>query len=135
MRRYLMEGEIVSTHIKATEDTTLAKLSFIDQFKLLLTKFSNNDEAELHAAEKMSAVSLRMRASLKKLFTEATKPIEEGKRTSVTLQVSSKYIPYIDDVIDPIRGMGRYYEFEVRKKDLPVNVEYMFIVRIQRKVS
>ena len=130
-----MEGEIVSSHIKATESTTLAKLSFLDQFKLLLTKFNNSDVAELDAAEKLSGVALRMRASLQKLFTEAAKGIESGEHQSVTLSVSSKYIPYLDDTIHSTRGMGRNNDFEVYKKDLPVNVDYMFIIKIKRKVT
>lgn len=130
-----MEGEVVSTHIKATENTTLAKLGFIDQFKLLIHKFSNDDVAELDAAEKLSSVALRMRASLQKLFIEAAKGLESGEHQSVTLQVSSKYLPYMDDVIHPIKGLGRYYDFEVFKKDLPPNVDYMFVIKIKRKVS
>ena len=130
-----MEGEVVSTHIKATENTTLAKLGFIDQFKLLIHKFSNDDVAELDAAEKLSSVALRMRASLQKLFIEAAKGLESGEHQSVTLQGSSKYLPYMDDVIHPTKGLGRYYDFEVFKKDLPPNVDYMFVIKIKRKVS
>lgn len=130
-----MEGEVVSTHIKATENTTLAKLGFIDQFKLLIHKFSNDDVAELDAAEKLSSVALRMRASLQKLFIEAAKGLESGEHQSVTLQVSSKYLPYMDDVVHPTKGLGRYYDFEVFKKDLPPNVDYMFVIKIKRKVS
>ena len=130
-----MEGEVVSTHIKATENTTLAKLGFIDQFKLLIHRFSNDDVAELDAAEKLSSVALRMRASLQKLFIEAAKGLESGEHQSVTLQVSSKYLPYMDDVIHPTKGLGRYYDFEVFKKDLPPNVDYMFVIKIKRKVS
>lgn len=130
-----MEGEVVSTHIKATENTTLAKLGFIDQFKLLIHRFSNDDVAELDAAEKLSALDMKMRASLQKLFTEAAKSLESGDHQSVTLQVSSKYLPYYDDVTHPTKGLGRYYYFEVFKKDLPPNVDYMFVVKIKRKVS
>ena len=46
-----MEGEVISTHIKVTENTTVAKMSVIDQIKLLLRKFGNDDAAELNAAE------------------------------------------------------------------------------------
>lgn len=130
-----MEGEVVNVAIKATEHTTLAKLSFTDQFKLLLRKFSNDDVAELDAAEKLSAVQLRMQASLRRLFTTATEGLKDGKHQSVTLQVSSKYKPYLDDVIDVKRGLGRYYDFDVMDKDLPVNVDYMFIVKIKKKVT
>lgn len=130
-----MEGEIISTHIKATENTTLAKLSVFDQIKLLITKFSNDDVAELDAAEKLSAVQLRMQASLMKLFKKAAEGLESGEHTEVTLSVSSKYIPYMDEVINPIHGLGRYYDFEVFKQDLPLNVDYMIIVKIKRKVT
>lgn len=130
-----MKGEVVSTHIKATETTTLAKMSFFDQFKLLISKFNNSDAAELDAAEKLSQVTLKMRASLQNLFTKAAEGLDEGAHQSVTLEVSSKFLPYLDDVISETRGMGRYYKFDVVNRDLPVTVEYKFIVRISRKVT
>lgn len=130
-----MEGEVISRRIKPTENTTLAKLSFLDQFKLLISKFNNNDAAELDAAEKLSRTTLRMEASLQNLFTNATEGFDEGEHTSVTLQVSSKYLPYLDDVINERNGMGRFYDFEVTTRDLPLTVEYFFIVRISRRVT
>lgn len=130
-----MEGEIISSRVKATESTTIAKLTVFDQIKLLLHKFNNDDVAELDAAEKLASTQLRMQASLTKLFKTAAKGLETGEHTMVTLSVSSKYIPYIDDVIDKKRGLGRFYDFEVIKQDLPINVDYMFIVKIRRKVT
>lgn len=128
-------SEIVSRRIKVTEDTTLAKLGVFDQIKLLISKFNNNDVAELDAAEKLSGAAARMKASLIKLINTATEDLHDGTRQSVTMQVSSKYLPYLDDVIDPVRGEGRYYSFEVHKKDLPVTVEYKFLLIVKRKVS
>lgn len=130
-----MEGEVVNIAIKATEHTTLAKLSVWDQFKLALKKFSNEDVAELDAAEKLSGVTLRMQASLQRLFTTAAEGLKDGQHQSVTLQVSSKYIPYLDDVIDPEKGMGRYYDFNMVTRDLPINVDYMFVVTISKKAT
>ena len=130
-----MNGDIVSRRIKATESTTLAKLSMMDQLKMLIHKFNNNDVAELDAAEKVSRSSLRMRAALQRLFLTAVEGLDEGAHESVTLQVSSKFIPYLDAVIDKERGMGRYYDFKVIKRDLPINVEFMFMVTITRKVT
>lgn len=131
----MMNGELVSTHIKATENTTVAKLSVIDQIKLLFHKVSNEDAAELDAAEKLSASQLREKASLMSLFDGATKKITDGEAQSVTLQVSSRYIPYLDEVTDAKYGMGRFFDFEIKKKDLPINVDYKFLVIISRKVS
>lgn len=130
-----MEGEVISTRIKPTESTTVAKLSVTDQIKLLFSKFSNDDSAELAANEKVSAIALSMRASLQKLFKGAAEGIDSGVNTSVTLKVSSKYIPYLDDVIDERKGLGRYYKFEVSNRDLPINIDYSFIVTIRKKVE
>ncbi len=130
-----MNGEVVSSHIKATESTTLAKLSFFDQLKLLIHKFNNDDVAELDAAEKLSSVALSMKASLMNLLKTAAEPIEKGERQSVTLSVSSKYIPYLDDVIDSHKGLGRYYDFDVKLQDLPINVDYQFVIKMKRKVT
>jgi hypothetical protein len=76
-----------------------------------------------------------MEASLTKLLRTAAQQLESGEHDSVTLSVSSKYIPYLDEVIHPVRGLGRYYTFEIFKQDLPINVDYMFIVKIRRKVT
>lgn len=118
-----------------TEDTTLAKLGVLDQIKLLISKFNNNDVAELDAAEKLSGAAARMKASLLKLIKTAAKDMQDGTVQSVTMQVSSKYLPYLDDVIDPVRGEGRYYDFEVYKKDLPITFDYKFLLVIKRKVT
>lgn len=130
-----MEGEVISTRIKATENTTLAKLGLFDQIKLLISKFNNDEVAELKAQETLSINALRMQASLEKLIRTAAKDIDGINHKSVTLSVSSKYIPYMDEVIDEKYGLGRYYNFTVHKKNLPINVEYMFIIKVERKVT
>lgn len=130
-----MEGEVVSTHIKVTENTTVAKMGVMDQIKLLLRKFNNDDVAELNAAEKLSASQLKLKASLMRLFETAVEGFDSGQHHSVTLSVSSRYLPFLDEVIDERYGMGRFYDFTVHKKDLPATVEYKFIVEIRKRVS
>ena len=130
-----MEGEVISSRIKPTESTTLAKLNVFDQIKLLISKLNNDAVSELNAAEKLSASELKMTASLEKLFNTAIEEMQKGEHTSVTIQVSSKYIPYLDRVIDERHGLGRFYTFDVRKKDLPLNVKYMFMVKISKRVT
>lgn len=130
-----MDGEVISTRIKATENTTLAKLGVFDQIKLLISKFNNDEVAELKAQETLSINALQMQASLEKLIRKAAEGLDGVGHSSVTLSVSSKYIPYMDDVLDEKYGLGRYYKFTVHKKNLPINVEYMFTIRVERKVS
>lgn len=130
-----MDNEVICTRIKATENTTLAKLTVLDQIKMLISSFSNNDAAELDAREKLSVGELRKKASLNLLLTQAADAMKERGSNSVTLAVSSSYLPYIDEVIDPIYGLGRYYKFEIYKKKLPFNVNYNMVVRMSRRVT
>lgn len=131
----MIDGEYVGSRIKPTENTALVKLSVIDQFKLILSKIANNDVAELDANEKLSVNALRMKASLTNLFQTAISKIETGEKNSCMLEVSSEYIPFLDDVIDPEYGLGRFYNFTVYKKDLPITVKFKFLIKIERKVT
>lgn len=131
----MYNAEVVSTRIKPTEETTLAKLSMLDQLKLLFSKFSSDDAAELDAAEKLSVASLRMKASLTKLIETAIKEMNKNNKNSFVLAVSSEYLPYLDDVIGEEHGLGQFYKFTVFKKDLPVNVKYKMFIQVERKVT
>lgn len=129
----MVEKEFITKAIKPDENTTLAKLSLTDMIRLLFSKISNNDVAELDANEKLSASYLKNVASLSKFIDKATERIINGTEKSVTVQLSSEYLPFIDEVIDPINGKGRYFNFEVYKKDLPQSVKHKFIVKISKK--
>lgn len=128
-------GELVETHIKPTENTTLAKLTLFDQIKMLIAHFAKNDAAELDAMEKVSASELKMKASLNKFFEEAGKEMKARNSSSVTLSINSDYLPYLDEVIDPVTGFGRYYVFKVYERQLPFNLSYNVVIRMYRKVS
>lgn len=130
----MVEKEFITKAIKPDENTTLAKLSLTDMIRLLLfSKISNNDVAELDANEKLSASYLKNVASLSKFIDKATERIVNGTEKSVTVQLSSEYLPFIDEVTDPINGKGRYFNFEIYKKDLPQSVKHKFIVKISKK--
>ena len=47
--------------------------------------------------------------------------------------VSNVYTVF--EVIDEKHGLGRFYKITVFKKDLPVNVDYKFVIRVERKVT
>lgn len=129
----MVEKEFITKAIKPDENTTLAKLSLTDMIRLLFSKISNNDVAELDANEKLSASYLKNVASLSKFIDKATERVINGTEKSVTVQLSSEYLPFIDEVIDPVNGKGRYFNFEVYKKDLPQSVKHKFIVKISKK--
>lgn len=130
-----MEKTEVCRTIKLTDNVNAAELGVLDQFRLLISKVSNSDEAELDAKQKKSAGEMSKKAALERLFDRAVEKMQELGETQVVLGVSSEFLPYVDEVTDPIRGKGRFYDFEVYKKEYPISVRHRFTVVIKTKVS
>ena len=130
-----MEKKEVCRSVKLTDSINVAELGFFDHLRLLFSKLSNSDEAELDAKRQVTAEAMRRKAALESLFNGALKKMSDLGESSVTLGVSSEFLPCLDEVIDKEHGMGRFYDFEVHKQDLPMTVRHKFTVIIRTKVS
>lgn len=128
-----MEKEKIYSHIKVTEDTTLAKLSTFDHIKLLFSKLHSDDVNELAAAGQLTTQQWRLKASLYNFIKSILDTMTKNNRHSATAQLSSKYMPYFDDICNDVTGFGRFYNFELEKKDLPASVDYLMMLRISKK--
>ncbi len=131
----VMEKTEVCRNVKLTDSINVTELGFFDHLRLLLSRVSNSDEAELDARQQVTAEHMRRKAALENLFSNALKRMNEVGKSSVTLGVSSEFLPCLDEVIDKEYGMGRFYTFEVYKKNLPSTVKHKFTVVIRTKVS
>lgn len=119
--------------VKVSDTTKPQSLSVFDQINLLMSRVGDKDIAELDAIEKMNSVKVQQMSSLTKFFEKAIHVMNEANYNSVTVEVPSTYLPYIDDVISEENGLGRFYKFDVYKKDIPINVKHTFIVRVFKK--
>lgn len=131
----MAERKEVYRSVKLTDDINAAELSVVDQIRLLLAKVSNADEAELDAQTKLSREKLRRVSALNRLLTTAIEKMQSKGESSVTIGVSSEFLPYIDEVVDKKFGLGRFYDISVYKKDLPSTVKHLFTVVIKTKIS
>ena len=129
----MAEKQEVYRSIKLDDNTNRAALGLVDQIKLILSSISHNDDSELDVAEKLSVNKLKQVASLNSLLNKAIERMKELGKTSVTLNVSSKYLPYIDDAVSVEKGLGRYYDIQVFKRNLSMSVQHYFVVRITMK--
>lgn len=130
----MAEKKEVCRSIKLTENINTAALSITDQLRLLFSRATNNDEAELDARTKYNVENARRMSALNNLLTKAVDRMQELGESKVTIGVSSEFLPYIDDVVDAKRGLGRYYDIEVRKKDLPHTIRHKFTVVISKRI-
>lgn len=129
----MLNGKEVYRSLEVTEDIQTAKLGILDQIRLITANLSNNDIAELDAMEKLSVDRLRKISSLSIFIEKTTDKMKKLGEKSATVKLSSEYLPYLDEVIDKKSGFGRYYEFNVMKKDIPLSVRHTFIMKISKK--
>ena len=117
-----------------SDDLNTANLSITDELRLLFQNVGNEDVIALDAQTKLIKEQIVKKAALTRLLQTACDKMKEKNEEGVTLSVSSTFLPFIDEVVDPIDGMGRFYHFEVlRNNDIPPEVKYYFIVRIEKK--
>lgn len=128
------EPKEVSRSPRMDDNVTLTSLSPIDTLRLIMTKLTHDDSAELDNAEKLSAERLKKVGSLTKLFERATTKMNNLRKKSVTLQIASSYLPYIDEVTNQKTGLGQFYDFNYNKDTgIPVSVPHFFICEVRVK--
>lgn len=128
-------GKEVCRHIKITDNLKTSTLSVADQIRLLFSKVSNSDVAELDAMEKVSAERLKQIARLSRFIDKVTSRLSDSDVDSATVALSSEFIPYFDEVFDPVHGKGRFYKFTVHERDIHLDIQYKVVVHIQKKYS
>ncbi len=131
-----MEGlKEVSRSVVVDDNVNLTMLSFPDMVRLVISTFNKDEAAELETVEKLSKERLKKLGSLDDFFRRATDKMERLHQTSVTCNLSSSYLPYIDEVISSKSGWGRFYDIEYHKTDIPINVKHKFICVIRKKTA
>lgn len=131
----IIEGaKEVARSPKIDDNVNLARLSAIDTFRLVLTKVRKNDMDELDNAEKISTEKLKRLGALNSLIEASVDEMNRRNKESVTLNVSSKFLPYIDECVDSDTGWGRFYDIDVQKRNIPANVHHYFLVVIRKRV-
>ncbi|MCI9050713.1 MAG: hypothetical protein HFI05_02125 [Lachnospiraceae bacterium] len=131
----MLGGKEVYRSVKLSDNINPVSLSIVDQVRLMFAKLSNDDVAELDINEKLTINRIQKIAALDTFINKALRRMQDMGKNSVVISLSSEFLPYIDEVIDPIYGQGRFYEFEIIKRNIPINVKHSFIVKIKKKWS
>lgn len=127
-----MKGKKLFSFIEVTEETPIAKLSILEQIRLLIVKLSNENREQLKAQDAETQEILRLQANLLEFFEKSTAPLREGKETKVAVQVSSKFLPVLDTVLQS-NSIRTFYDVEVIKPDIEYDIDYFFKVILEVK--
>ena len=132
-----MTGKKVEIYrsVKLTDNVKATELSTLDKIRLLLSKVGNDAEMELDTAEKLSADTLRKQAALSQFLDKAIDNMIKRDYESVTVKIPSDFKPYLNAVINPVDGKGRYYDFKVTDPRNTMDIKYNIIIRIYRKIT
>lgn len=116
------------------DNVTLTSLSLLDLWRLIMDRLSHDDSIELDNAEKISVERLKKVGSLTRLIEKATRKMNSLRKNQVVLQISSSYLPYIDEITDEKTGLGQFYDFEYNKNTgIPSTIKHFFLCTIRTK--
>lgn len=128
----MAKGKKLFSFLEVTEETPIQKLTVTEQFRLLVRKLTNSDREQLRADDAETVFQLTLQANLLEFITKATERLRMGSERSVTMQISSKFLPVLDSVL---RGptIAPFYTCTVYKPDIDFDVDYFFKLRLEVK--
>ena len=120
------------TYTQVNDSTPIQKLSFGEQMRVLLRQLTHSDKNELATEDAVTREYLVMRANLLDFFSKATKTIREGKHKSVTMSISNRFDPVLEEVINSPQ-VANYYKVRVKRPNVEYDIEYFIHVRLEVK--
>lgn len=125
-------GKKLFSYLEVGDDTPVQKLSILEQFRLLIRKASNADSEQLRADDATTKYQLTLQADLLEFLQKATNKLRQGEARKVTCQVSSKFLPVLDDVLAST-PIAAYYTVKVEKPDIEFDIDYFVKVTLEVK--
>lgn len=127
-----MKGQKLFTFVVVDDSTPIQKLSFLEQLRVLIQRLTNEDKEQLKADDAETVYQLQLKADLLEFLQKATEKVRKGEHKSVTVSVSSKFLPVLDDVLTS-NSVATYYDCTVEKPDIEYDIEYNIRITLEVK--
>lgn len=128
-----MQKEVVSRRVKVTEDTTVSRLSLIDQIKLLISQLSHPETERIRSQAQIIRRQSISRSSTRKALREACDALSKSDDNYMTISIKSSYLPYLEDIINPTTGLGVSFDFYVTDRPEDNSLDYDVYIKIVKK--
>lgn len=128
----MKKGKKLFSFIEVTDDTPIQKLSFLEQLRIFVKRITNTDREQLKVESAETVYLLQLKANLLEFLYKATEDVRQGKHRSVTVSISSKFAPVIDEVLQT-PSIAAYYNVSVKKPDIDYDIEYLILVTLEVK--
>lgn len=128
-----MKKEVISTRVKVTADTTVSRLSLVDQIKLLIAQLSHPETERLRSQAQVIRRESIARSSMHRAIREACDSLAKSEDKYMTISVKSSYLPYINDIINPTTGLGQAFDFHITERSEDSTLDYDVYIKIVKK--
>ncbi len=128
----LGKGRKLCTFVDVTDETPVQKLSVTDQLRVLMHQITYDEASELSNQDAVEQERLILKADLLDFLHKSTEPIRRGKTKRITVQVSSKFLPVLDDVLSS-RSLVKQYTIKVAKPKIDYDLPFDILVRLAVK--
>ena len=120
------------TYTEVNDSTPIQKLSLKDQFRVILKKLTTTQEDELKNEDTVEEYKMELYANLLDFLNKALKPVREGKRSSVKLQISNKFNPVIEDVLNQ-DAIKKYYNYNLVRPNIQYDIHFFNTLYLEVK--
>lgn len=127
-----MRGKKLISFIEVDDNTPIQKLTFSEQLRVLIQRMTAQTKEQLKADDAETVYQLQLKANLLEFLQKATEKVRQGEHHSVTVSVSSKFMPVLDDVLES-SSVSTYYTYKVEKPEIDYDIEYFIQITLEVK--
>lgn len=130
----MAKGKKLYKFVEYNDSIPVQKLTIGDQLRVLLKKLTEDPANELAVEDAVTTEYMTLKANLLNFLREATKPIREGHKREVIVNISNKFSPVFDSVLNSqeIRG---FYDVYIVKPQIDYDIPYDIMVKLRVKES
>lgn len=127
-----MKGKKLFSFIAVDDNTPIQKLTFSEQLRVLIQRMTNESKEQLKADDAETVYQLQLKANLLDFLQKATEKVRQGEHHSVTVSVSSKFLPVLQEVLEST-SISTYYTYIVDKPEIDYDIEYFIKITLEVK--
>ena len=128
-----MYKETLSSRVKVSEDTTVSRLSLVDQIKLLIAQISHPETERLRGQAQVLRQEALNRSSTRKALTEVCETLSKSPDKWMIIKLKSSYLPYLDEFTNSTTGYGSAFDFIITDRPENPTLDYDIYIKIVKK--
>ena len=128
----MAEGKVLYTFVEVDDSTPVQKLTIRDQFRVLLKSLTYDPANELKNEDIVTQEYMTLRANLTDFLRKATAPIRRGDKHEVIVNISTKFNPVFNDVMQS-HEIADFYDIAIVTPKIEYDIPYDVMGRLRVK--